>query len=157
MVEWSKIASAGTTGLSSIWYQVLQQAGLSLFRWQYPKRKSGSTQGFLRPRFRIGKLFLLHSIGQCKSQDQPTSVRGDYRLQGKERGYKEANNWGYECYQSAIFVYVNFLFMVVPHAIPSVSQSKLVFPVWQILRCYHCTGTRPYLRQCMWGRNREGG
>lgn len=105
--------------------------------WKYPRF-------LVRPRFRIGKLFLLHSIGQCKSQDQPTSVRGDYRLQGKERGYKEANNWGYECYQSAIFVYVNFLFMVVPHAIPSLSQSKLVFPVWQILRCYHCTGTWPY-------------
>lgn len=55
-------------------------------------------------------------------------MRGD-KLQGREHGYKEASNQGYQCFQSAIFVYVNFLLLVINSScIPSFSQSKLEIP-----------------------------
>ena len=54
------------------------------------------------------------------------TARGDYKLRGKNPGYKEANNWGYRCFQSTIFVYVNFLLMIIPHAIPSFSIQVVI-------------------------------
>lgn len=57
-VGWSRIASAGTAGPSTAWYQVIHQASRSLFQWEWwqsSKRKSRSTLDFLRPTLGIGK------------------------------------------------------------------------------------------------------
>lgn len=48
---WSKVASSGTTGLSSMWWYILQQASPGLLSWQRQgsERKRGSTQDVLEP------------------------------------------------------------------------------------------------------------
>lgn len=58
--------------------------------------------------------------------------KGDYKLQGKEHGSREADNQDFQCFQSALLVYVDFLVMVTPYAHPFFSHLEWLLPIKQM-------------------------